>query len=251
MNNKIRIANIILVVISFFWKQDLLAQEIQLPRNYCSNPERGMSISQGENVLNDTILIRQREEVDRIIFQFYNTTSETVFLFSSYFEDLYYSSRHLHRVDTNSLEYKISFIPLNPFLKTISSDRIKFVARDAVISNQNLYDFIKIQPYSFFELEIPYRLLFKNIDNEDSCVSVIDEDQNTLFGNIDFQILDKKSVKSKLDLQFEFAVYESVDFLCNRTAYWEASKEFEKQAMGLQKFIVPVQLEYFMHSLIN
>jgi hypothetical protein len=100
--------------------------------------ETTVSISPTSNRQTDSLYISYDENANGLTFSVINTTEDTVYLFSSYLPALYHSSKYLHRIDKRSKVniYRISFLPLIPFLSTKPNDRLIVGSNRIVEKNQ-------------------------------------------------------------------------------------------------------------------
>ncbi len=236
---------IMFCLISF---KGLNGQNVKLPKNYCEN-EYATAIKDLNSHSKDTIYVKYKEELSYLKFEIINTTDDTLFLFNSYFEKEYYSSRHLHRIDSTKSSYKISFEPFIPYLFTVAADRIKFTLKDIILSNQNRYDFIVMPPASFFEISFHYDDLFQNIDKEDNLIYDFDTSQMNICCEIGFKYLNVCQLKKKYKLFFEFALYNNIDLLCDQSAYYLNEADFNHQAKDYKIVSIPVEIHNYNHPL--
>jgi hypothetical protein len=213
--------------------------------------ETTVSISPTSNRQTDSLYISYDENVSGLTFSVINTTEDTVYLFSSYLPALYHSSKYLHRIDKGSKVniYRISFLPLIPFLSTKPNDRLIVGSNRIVEKTQVLYNFVRILPGSFYEINMAYSDLFKDINQKGNLVCDFDANEADKFTAIKFKTLSADQLKGKYQVCFEFAVYHNIDLRCNQSAYYLKEEEFNKQAKAFEKIIVPVKMKHFSHRL--
>jgi hypothetical protein len=199
----------------------------------------------------DTLFIRYNEVSDGLEVEIINTKSDAVFIFSTYLEEKFFSSKHLHRIDARESVYKISFTPVIPLLYAKRSDLLKFDTNDWVLGNQNLYSFKELLPNAKMVVRIKYTDLFKNLDKyTENAVS--DFDPKKIVSTEEIATLSSKDIRNrKLKLQLEFAVYDKVDLLTTEAAYYLREKEFSEQAKSFIVISIPLKLKNFTHSLFE
>ncbi|MET3981623.1 hypothetical protein ABIB62_004239 [Mucilaginibacter sp. UYP25] len=176
--------------------------------------------------------IRKKESNLKI--SFYNPTVDTLYLFSSYLQHQFISSKYIHRIDRKHKIYKISFLPLVPRLYVKYSDNV--INDNAIVSqNQVVYNFIKFPPLTKIDIELPYDTLFshsKEIDNVSEDYNV--KSLNKYSKSIPFKPYTFDLFKSNYQLNFEFAIYKSVNLLCNEKAFYLQEAAFDQQSKSFQ-----------------
>lgn len=206
------------------------------------------SLNEGCNV-KDTLCVSYHETKEGLEIAIINTRSDTAYLFSTYLESKFFSSKHLHRIDIRDGIYKISFTPIIPLLYTKRSDLLKFDTKDWVLGNQNLYSFKKLLPNTKMVVQINYADLFKNLDRYTEN-AVADFDPKRITSTEEIATLSSKDIKRrKLKLQLEFAVYNKVDLLTTESAYYLREKEFLEQAKSFNTICIPLRLKNYTHPL--
>ena len=217
-----------------------------LPSGYCENNE-GTRIDLPDRFVADSLYVLYKEEVSGLSFKIINTTDQTVYLFSSYFSEPYYSSKYVHRVNVEDQIYKISFLPLLPYLSTRQTDKLILGSDRMVNKGQILYDFIKLTPQTYYEISLSYDNLFKNFRGKNSLVR--DFDSNDKFSDIKFKYLSVNQLKGRFRVIFEFGIYKSVDLLCKQEAYYMQEHKFNTQAKSFKVLKVPVEINNYEHPL--
>lgn len=159
--------------------------------------------------------------VDSITFMFLNKSNDTLYLFSSYFDNYCPSSKYLHRVDLSKHVYRISFVPLIPFISYSLSDKIVLNDRRVISLGQVTYKFIQLLPKKSTTLNLEKNIVFKNYNNKNNLV----EDFN--LKDLSFNQLNKlhfynlKAIKKSCKLKFEFAIYKDISFVNKIKIYGE------------------------------
>jgi hypothetical protein len=186
----------------------------------------------------DSIFASIRSDSSFYVVKIYNTTADTLFLFSSYLQQQFFSSKYLHRINLNKKQYKLSFVPIIPFVFTKYSDVIA-TSNIIVGDHQVVYDFIKMQPNSYYEFMIPIEDAFPRGDvSEDFNPNGLNKfDYNTKFKKIPT----KKVAGNKYNRLFEFAFYKDVTTLCKESDYYLRENDFKAQAKSFIILQVPVK----------
>lgn len=198
--------------------------------SYCSCEKVGISISTLSNYSNDSLFASSSSDSFSTHITFFNKSVDTVYLFNSYLQQSFLSSKYLHRIDFVNREYKISFLPLVPFLFTEYSDLLQ--TKNAIVGrNQVVYNFYKLLPQTSYSLTLPYQDLF--LTNIKQRLAVKDFNVKSLnkFNNkVKFKAASLDKVPTQFSYYFEFAFYKSVSFLCDKSAYYIQEYQFDKQA---------------------
>jgi len=199
----------------------------------------------------DTLFARYREINGGFEVEIVNTKRDTFYIFSSYLEKKFFSSKHLHRIDLRESIYKISFTPVIPLLYTKRSDVLRIDASDWVLGNQNLYSFRELLPNTKMIVQIHYIDLFMNLDkNNENAVG--DFDTKKIVSKDDIATLSTREIgMRKLKLQVEFAIYNKVDLLTTESAYYIHEKQFLEQARSFSIMSIPLKLKNYTHPLFR
>lgn len=199
----------------------------------------------------DSLYATYKEDTVAITVTIVNTTKDTLYFFSSYLQQQFLSSKYLHRIDLNKRNYKLSFLPVVPYVFTKYSDVVT-TTDEAIMSNQQIvYDFVKLLPNSSKEVEFKYSDLFRN-KNKNNNVS---KDYNVKLLNKNSKVPKKfyttGKLSGKFNFSFEFAVYKSVDLLCKQTAYYMQEYGFDKQSKSFKVLTVPVKVSKYNYPLLK
>lgn len=181
------------------------------------------------------------EKDDTLVFSFYNPTQDTLQLFSTYFAKTYLLADMLHKVDTKNNIYKVSFLPILPYLTGYLDDRLVLTDENKIsMVGQNLYSFIKILPNSRIDVELPCEVLFSKKDNKNNVV----RDFNNEFINVkDVKKITLGKQKGLHRLVFEFAIYKDVSLLLNREKYISGELKTYEQTKDYTIINVPIALK--------
>lgn len=186
--------------------------------------------------------VSYKESRDTLVFTFSNNSKDTFFLFSTYFDNKYLSSKYLHRIDKEFRTYKLSFLPLLPFISAYLTDKIILDNENKIImEGQTLFQFVKIEPLETFTLCLPYSELFLHKDKKNNAV------KEFAFDEVDKKTIKQLSLrnqKGKYNLSFEFALYNKVDLLLSRDLYINGGIETYKQSKKFEKLTIAVTLNH-------
>ena len=185
------------------------------------------------------------ENDEGVVIRIINSSDRSQCLFSSYFENKYYSSKFLHRVDKGLGEYKLSFLPLIPYLSTKPTDKQIIGSERLVNKGQILYDFIELVPNSYYEMKIGY----DSFEVVGDLVCDFKPHELNKFEPIKFKYVKSNKIKKKLGLVFEFAVYQDVSLLCKESAYYLEEHEFDTSSKAFEIVSIPAKFKNHNHPL--
>jgi hypothetical protein len=114
---------------------------------------------------------------------------------------------------------------------------------------QILYNFIKMSPQTYYDMELQYDQLFKNVSQKDNVTCDFKAEEKNKFDGIKFKSLSVNKLTGKYSLFFDLAVYDQVDLLCEQSAYYLKEFEFDKQAKSFHTLRVPVEIQNYKHPL--
>lgn len=205
--------------------------------SYFGHTQNNCNIEFASNLLTEegkfSVEVVQKPKITRLVFK--NPTKDTLYIFSSYFEERFYKSKYLNRVNRKNKELKLSFLPLLPYLSTSKSDRILPGSNALVNRGQLSYKFILIPPGT---------TIFKDLNiNSDVTVSYskdINLSGHNMYDRIKFK--DRK-LCSSLDTYkkvMEFAIYKNINGLCNNHFFSMYPEEYN----GIAKEFEIFSLEY-------
>jgi len=216
---------------------------------YCENVEAAkIDKSKGE-FLSDSLYASYSESAKGVVLRVVNTTNKPVYLFSSYFPEIFHSSKYIHRVNKKEKSYLISFLPLIPYLSTKPTDKMILGSDQLISKGQVLYNFIKMSPQTYYDIELQYDELFKNISQKDNLTCDFKAEAKSKFDEIKFKDLSVNKLAGKYSLFFDLAVYDKVDLLCEQSAYYLKEFEFDKQAKSFRTLRVPATIQNYNHPL--
>jgi hypothetical protein len=194
---------------------------------YCKCEIKGQEFAKSAN--NDVSIIANYEG-DKLKLEVCNNTTETIFLFSSYFEKDISTSKYIYRYDDKKNEAKISFLPLIPYMYTKYSDNI--IMEDRILKEyQTVYDFYKILPQNKYIFYVD----IVDLKSKNNYIKDIDVDSLNKFEKIK-----RIRLPNKVEYYTELAYYKDVSLLCNRDAYFLKELDFNKQAKEYKRIKVPI-----------
>lgn len=112
----------------------------------------------GQNILR----LSHRYVADSLEVSFTNTSqADTAYLFSSYFKDVAYHSRYIHRYNRKEGTHKVSFIPFSSLLSSngVLSCRVFFGDRKLIEHGGMRWEFIPVLPMQSATVNIPISAL--------------------------------------------------------------------------------------------
>lgn len=115
-------------------------------------------IAKGQNI----IRLSHRYVADSLEVSFANTSqTDTAYLFSSYFKDVAYHSRYIHRYNRKEGTHKVSFIPFASLLSVngVLNCRVFFGDRKIIETAGMRWEFIPVLPMQSATVNIPISAL--------------------------------------------------------------------------------------------
>jgi len=173
-------------------------------------------------------------------FNFCNSTDDTLYLFSTYFDSTYISAKYLHQIDKSKKEYKISFKPLLPFISPILTDRLILGEDKIMKSGQNVFEFIILKPHSELQIELSKKNLFRKMGIRGNVVKAYTHD-DFLKRKIKTATYDSK--KRNYKLYFEFAYYLKINLITTREAFFNNYHSAFLQQEDFDTIIIEVDSE--------
>jgi len=218
--------------------------------DYCSCKEAD-KLNNTVNYYPDSLYAIYKEDTAAITITIINTTKDTLYIFNSYLQQQFISSKYIHRIDLHKRLYKVSFLPIVPYVFTKYSDVI--ITKDAAIigNHQVVYDFFKLPPNSNQEIELKYQQLFNSRNKNNNASKDYDVKKLNKNSKISTNFYTTNKLTGKYNLIFEFAVYKSVDLLCKQSAYYLQEYKFDKQSKNFKILIVPVKVRKYHYPLIK
>lgn len=150
-----------------------------------------------------------------------NNSNDTVYVFSSYFDKELCRSIYLHRYAKKDKMYKLSFLPLLPYLSPNLSDNVVDGASKIISKSQIKFVFISIAPKDTVDIYIPKEALVSNRYMRDVCA-----ERKNKFDSIRW----KKWKEERTDnlIHVEFAIYKDVSFAKLENYYFDEYKAAER-----------------------
>ncbi|EGJ99560.1 hypothetical protein [Dysgonomonas gadei] len=172
---------------------------------------------------NNEIYVNKRIVKNDFIIEICNNTSDTIYLFDSYLTPELIKSKYIHRYNADVEKCKLSTLPLIPYLSVKLSDVI-ILGKDKIVKRyKTLYSFTPINPHCEIKLVIPLDVLNNNYKILDFEV----KDKGS-FDEIFFESINIDQKCSNIII--ELAIYQKIDLLVSKEAYYLDSEKFEEQA---------------------
>lgn len=172
---------------------------------------------------NNEIYVNKRIVKNDFIIEICNNTSDTIYLFDSYLTPELIKSKYIHRYNADVEKCKLSTLPLIPYLSVKLSDVI-ILGKDKIVKRyKTLYSFTPINPHCEIKLAIPLDVLNNNYKILDFEV----KDKGS-FDEIFFESINIDQKCSNIII--ELAIYQKIDLLVSKEAYYLDSEKFEEQA---------------------
>ncbi len=153
---------------------------------------------------NELVLTKVNNENGGIEILFYNSSNDTLYLFDSYLNNLFYRSKYLHYYDKKNNLHLISFLPILPYVSIKHSDVFYVGEARLVKHNQIVYHFTTIKPNGCIKISFPNDLL-----EPDGYVKKIDIENLTVFSEPKFKIIKEKNIDINKCVA-QFAVYKDI-----------------------------------------
>lgn len=179
---------------------------------------------------------------DSIRFTFKNTTSDTIFLFKSYMDELLCSSKYLHRINKKNQTYTVSFSPIISNLTVKPSDKIILGENKVGSKYQLKYDFYIIPPSTYYIWKVSLGSIFKNKNERLNSIVSFNEKKVNKFSNYRFKSLTTSKLNGKFHLFFSFGFYTSVNIFCDCNSYYLNEFEFNRQAQSFNSAKIKVSI---------
>jgi len=192
--------------------------------SYCECEVKGTEISdQANSVKGVTLNANYLKET--ISIKVINNTSDTIYIFKSYFDNDISISPYLYRLDKKKNEMNVSFLPLIPYLYTKYSDKV--IIQDRIIkAYQTVYDFYKILPFHEYSFNV------KSLDFKNSKEFIKDFDIYSLNKFQPIKKFKREKVKKENTPAFivKIAYYTNIENICNSNAYFLDELNFNEDA---------------------
>ena len=189
-----------------------------------------------------SISISLSEEVDSVKFVFYNHSEHLFWLFDSYLDPQYgkvlFQSPYLHRVERKNNQFKLSFLPVTPWLSVRYSDLIRRNEKTICSPGQVIYHFRQITGKDSVAIAIPKEAFF-------SEEYVIDK---PLVGYHSYDSARRVKFRTSTDRPqlpyrtVEFAVYRSLEGI-NESNYYYNEGIFDDAVNGYDILAVTIRID--------
>lgn len=232
---------ILLVCITIFLSVSSFAQVQR--GEYCSCI-KASPLKEESKYYQDSIYSTYQEDTTGIAINIINTTKDTLYIFKSYLENEFLSSKYLHRINSKEKKYKLSLLPLVSHVFTKYSD---VITDEPIVGNQQIvYDFFKLPPNSVQSIFLSYKDVFRKKDSRNNATK--DYDVKLLHKytkKVPQKSCTVKKIKGRYSFEIEFAIYKSVNLLCSEAAYFVQENEFDKQSKDFKILTVAVAMKNY------
>ena len=161
----------------------------------------------------------------------FNPTKNTLYVFASYFEERFYKSKYLNRINKKTNEIKLSFLPLLNNLSTSKSDRILPGSNAIITRGQLKYKFIVLPPNTYFEREFSIDYSTPIRFSKDFNLSRLN-----MSDTLNFKDRKKCSKTDFFKKIIEFALYRNIKNLCNGNYFFNNPQEYNNVAKGYKVY---------------
>lgn len=182
------------------------------------------------------------EESDSVKFVLHNDTEHPLWLFDSYLDPKYgkvlFQSPYLHRVEKKTDQFKLSFLPITPWLSWRYSDLIVWNEETIRYPGQVIYHFRKMTEKGSIEVSIPKEAFFCEeyvIDRPLAKYHFYDSARQ-----VKFQTATRRPQKSFRTV--EFAVFQSLNGI-NETNYYYHLGIFDEAVKGYDILAVTIDID--------
>lgn len=176
-----------------------------------------------------------------------NNGLDTLYLFNSYLEmnpeydcfgtEPFWESEYLHRFDKESNQYKLSFLPIIPYLSVRFND-VAIHGKSRIVHKwQLLYGFKTLFPNDSILIRIPKLAIEQKLYVEDVPIKDYGKNDKIRFKKI--------HVNPTKTISLEFALYRNVDLLRSTDAYYFNEAGFDEQAKSYEIITVVCDLSQF------
>jgi len=193
-------------------------------------------IKDEKSFLTDTLFMAYTNVADKYVkAEIINNGSDTVFLFSSYLKEDKYFASCLQRVDEVNMEYKVSFVPIIPYLGVRTSDRVILSAESICNLYQTKYEFVKLSPRDSFSFILDLEKVFKKTleigkayqDQSPFELSKFDEE-------FELEEFDVGNLSKCYRLILEVAIYKNIDVFKDEEIFYLKEFEFDKKSKDFE-----------------
>lgn len=200
----------------------------------------------------DTVLLTYSETDLDLKLTISNFKKDTIYIFSTYFDSIFYNSPNLHRFDKSIKNYKISFLPLLPYLRLVTTDLIRTNSEDRTLDNQNSYSFIVIPPNFNYTLNFPFVYLLPNLVTTDFDLKNVQLSRYSLFEfGKKIKKLSLNKINSIQSVSFEFSYYSDISFICETSNLYLETDQFRNKALQFNTLTKQIGFTNYKHRLLQ
>ena len=191
---------------------------------------------------NRSISVSLSEESDSIKIVLFNNNEHSLWLFDSYldpqYEKVLFQSRYLHRFERKTNQFKLSFLPITPWLSFKHSDFLIRNEKTICTPGQVIYHFRQIQEKDSVAIVIPKEAFF--------CEEYVIDKPLVKYHKYDsarrvkFQTTTRSPQQSVRTV--EFAIYQCIEGI-NDTNYYFNEGLFDDVIKGYDIIAIPIRVD--------
>lgn len=189
-----------------------------------------------------SISVSLKEESDSVKFVLYNNTKQPFWLFDSYLDpkygDVLFQSQYLHRFDRKTDQFKLSFLPITPWLSFRYSDLVVRNEKTISYPGQVIYHFRQMPGKDYIEIAIPKEAF--------SCEEYVIDKPLVEYHKYDLANRVKFRTTARSPQQpyrtVEFAVYQSLEGI-NENFYYFNEGVFDDAVRGYDILSVTIRTD--------
>ena len=182
------------------------------------------------------------EESDSVKFVLLNNTEHPLWLFDSYLDpkygDVLFQSPYLHRVERKANQFKLSFLPVTPWLSVKYSDLIIRNEKTLRYPGQVIYHFRQMAGKDAIEVSVPKDAFF--------CEEYVIDKSLLQYHSYDFARRVKFRTTARRPQEsfrtVEFAVFQSLEGI-NETNYYFNGRVFDDAVKGYDILAVTIDID--------
>lgn len=150
-----------------------------------------------------------------------SNSDDTMYVFSSYFDEECCVSEYIHRYEMKDKRYKLSFLPLLPYLSPNLSDNVVNAPSKIISYSQIKFDFVPIAPKDSVDIYIPKEALISKKYMRDVCAECKNKFDS-------FKWKKWKEERTDNIIYVEFAIYKDVSFAKPENYYFDEYRSAER-----------------------
>lgn len=218
-------------IISVFIFQTLLFTSIAQRSEFCQC--NNLSLPLSEQCNDPSIEVSTKVLEDSLHITIKNKSSDTIYIFKSYFDRDIALSHYLYRYNRSSKNVNISFSPLVSYLFPTYSDNIIF--QDRILQEyQVVFDFYVLNPRS----EITINLKILNLQSKKRFIKDFDVKKLNKYQKL--KKLSYVEMNTMPSYYVTIAYYKDISLLCNKSAFYFNELQFNNSSKQFTEVSSPV-----------